>query len=759
MSNALSSKIFNILSDIQGSGSFQVSGQENFVPPGLQVKGTNEISFPLTEVQANILINIAQKAPFGKGSKTITDTKVRSAWEIDASHVTFSNPDWSGFMEHVLKQVKQGLGIEDRSVTANLYKLLVYEPGDFFLPHKDSEKEKGMFGTLVVGLPSTFSGGELLIRFDGVEKSIDFATAGNYKISFAAFYADCEHEIKPVTKGYRIALVYNLVQSAKNEKAIASPHFQGQGEALAQLLRSDEMSGLVEPFAVLLGHQYTPANFEKSALKLHDRPRAEALLAAAEAAGYFGILGLVTHYLSGELVQEYTPRRGRRYWEEEDEDDADGTMGEVYEETLHVTHWDKESDVPGLGDWDFEEAQVMTELSLGEGDPIEQESEGYTGNAGMTIDYWYHYGAVILWSKNKHEEILNRCNYAVQLDWLDYYLRQTGPAKTEAEKTAVSIMSNVLEAVVDETGNKRSIDDASPLGRALARFADQPSLVKKSVPGLTTLFTKISVEAWVELLNATKPDQLSTVFEEAGKREKLRTTNHLAAVLLAAYQSPNAKVREFALKQAENMPNYLGCLKQLISEVPDEPIYWAITREKNLDDEARILIERTIAFSILFNDHKKWVATATKAITDLLDHTYIHKVLTPPLLNNNVPDTTLVDMLRKQSIEYLKTTTAEQPQPPKDWRRSVPTSTTYKEIWAILKPFLESPVQSVLDYRQPQAYRDKMTSAISYTAVDLSMETIKKGSPHTLRLTKTQASYEKDLERWQKDVHLLEQLI
>ncbi len=81
-------------------------------------------------------------------------------------------------LKNVLEDVKNGLGIEEGAITPSLYKLLVYEKGDFFLPHKDSEKEPGMFGTLVIGLPSAHTGGELVIRFDGREEVVDFARLG-----------------------------------------------------------------------------------------------------------------------------------------------------------------------------------------------------------------------------------------------------------------------------------------------------------------------------------------------------------------------------------------------------------------------------------------------------------------------------------------------------------------------------------------------------------------------------------------------------
>jgi hypothetical protein len=50
------------------------------------------------------------------------------------------------------------LGCGDASVSVELYKLLVYDRDGFFLAHRDTEKTDGMFGTLVVTLPSKYCG-------------------------------------------------------------------------------------------------------------------------------------------------------------------------------------------------------------------------------------------------------------------------------------------------------------------------------------------------------------------------------------------------------------------------------------------------------------------------------------------------------------------------------------------------------------------------------------------------------------------------
>ena len=63
--------------------------------------------------------------------------------------------------------MQEALGLEKQKLEAHLYDLLLYEPGSFFLPHSDGEKLDRMVATLVVVLPSSFEGGELVVRHDG----------------------------------------------------------------------------------------------------------------------------------------------------------------------------------------------------------------------------------------------------------------------------------------------------------------------------------------------------------------------------------------------------------------------------------------------------------------------------------------------------------------------------------------------------------------------------------------------------------------
>jgi predicted 2-oxoglutarate/Fe(II)-dependent dioxygenase YbiX len=68
-----------------------------------------------------------------------------------------------------------------------------------------------MIGTLVISLPSSHTGGELLIEHNG--KSVA-CQASAEEVPVAAFYADCRHEVRPVRTGYRVTFACDLLLEA-----------------------------------------------------------------------------------------------------------------------------------------------------------------------------------------------------------------------------------------------------------------------------------------------------------------------------------------------------------------------------------------------------------------------------------------------------------------------------------------------------------------------------------------------------------------
>jgi hypothetical protein len=107
-------------------------------------------------------------------------------------------------------------GCRPNKVAVRPYKLLVYEKGGFFLPHRDSEKQDGMVASLIVVLANPFEGGALVVRHGAGKQDLRFEQVAQGKAPcYAAFYADCEHEVQRVTHGVRLCLAYNLVLRPK----------------------------------------------------------------------------------------------------------------------------------------------------------------------------------------------------------------------------------------------------------------------------------------------------------------------------------------------------------------------------------------------------------------------------------------------------------------------------------------------------------------------------------------------------------------
>ena len=108
-------------------------------------------------------------------------------------------------------------GLKPHKVQLRLYKLLVYEKGSFFLPHRDTQKNENHFGTVVLSLPVKHKGGELFVRHNGQERCYNLDPGQlTAKCPWAAFYTDVEHEVKEITSGHRITLVSHLYRYLLN---------------------------------------------------------------------------------------------------------------------------------------------------------------------------------------------------------------------------------------------------------------------------------------------------------------------------------------------------------------------------------------------------------------------------------------------------------------------------------------------------------------------------------------------------------------
>src|SRR5947209_17487316 len=231
-------RLSEAISQATRSAKFCVAGCLPVVDPGLEVDGLGAIRLPLKRATAKALVAHCEVAPYGKGTQTLVNRKVRNTLELDPQKFRLSQ-EWNSAVVRAAQLAAEQLGLPPERVEARLYKLLVYEKGGFFLPHRDSEKHDGMVASLIVVLANPFEGGTLVVRHGAVQQTLPFEQAAKGKAPcYAAFYADCEHEVKRVTHGVRLCLDYNLVLKPKGEKPSVAGKRAAPADALTESIKS-----------------------------------------------------------------------------------------------------------------------------------------------------------------------------------------------------------------------------------------------------------------------------------------------------------------------------------------------------------------------------------------------------------------------------------------------------------------------------------------------------------------------------------------
>lgn len=104
-------EFFDKLSNIKSFGDFACTTRyPQHVNPGLEVAGSL-IPLPLMERDASTIKSECEQAPFGRGDDTVVDQSVRKTWQLDASLFRCSNPAWAAFLDTVLCDIVQKLGM------------------------------------------------------------------------------------------------------------------------------------------------------------------------------------------------------------------------------------------------------------------------------------------------------------------------------------------------------------------------------------------------------------------------------------------------------------------------------------------------------------------------------------------------------------------------------------------------------------------------------------------------------------------------
>ena len=425
----------------------------------LEVRGVGALRLPVPQAQARQLCAIARPARFGKGEATLLDRVVRDTWEVPKSRVKIEARGWNATLLPALELFRRKLGLpEGVRLRPEFHSMLVYAPGQFFVPHQDSEKDDAMVGSLVVMLPSSFEGGVLDIHHGGDVKT---CRGSKKAISLVAFYSDCRHQISRVRRGYRIVLTYNLLLDGHSIGGNADADFDPlQLHALATAVLEHFQGAKRRRLVYLLDHEYTTRGLSWVRLKGPDAERAAMLQAAAQLADCETVLALADIH---ETWSAYEARERHRYgrwhyrsWDHDfDVDDEPAeTLDEEYEvEELIESEVTLDSWLDSSGRIDkvalpVSDLDVCASRPSGDLHPYESQYEGYMGNWGNTLDRWYHRGAIVLWPNDLSLAVRAEAAPAHALDVL---IRQVRNGQLAGARQAAATLAPVWEQTVTRT--------------------------------------------------------------------------------------------------------------------------------------------------------------------------------------------------------------------------------------------------------------------------------------------------------------------
>ncbi len=710
------------LDAVDRPGDFWASGTCALPAPGLEVAGVGPVALPLLPVQAEQLMALAEPAPFGRGADTVFDPAVRQTWQVEPGKVTFRGQTWSGTLKHIVRRAADGLGVSG-AVTARLHKLLLYGQGSFFREHRDTEKADGMFATLVIVLPSDYEGGELVIRHEARAVTLDLRADDPSEVGFAAFYADCRHEVQPLISGYRLTLVYNLLRQGGHP---APPSYDEEREGLSARLAAwgeDDPVKLIYP----LEHAYTPAALAFDALKGVDSARAEVLLAAAERSDCEVHLALVTVEESGvaEHVDDH-PRR-RRWDDEEDQLEA----VEVTDRSEELSHWQRpDGGNPGLGPLPCGEDEVAPPGALDAMEPTEQSFYEATGNAGASFARTYHIAALVVWPRRQRFEVLAEGGLAATMPAL---ARLAGACGGDAARPQWAEAHALAGAMLDQwrTETWSVAKEAGPFLDLLAEIGDTEHIVAC----LDRVVARCRVEP--------------TAADSVARALRLLPSNAAADLLTRVVDGPAALEARAAILAACADLDIASAAARLVAALPGATLPtdpWGGRRALSpavVVDLVRALAPREPALlEAAVSTFLAWPATWD-----------MDAVLVPAVLELGP----LSARLRDACLAHLRARVALPLEPPADWARGA-TLTCSCPHCAEVARFLADPRRQSWELKAVQSTRLHVENTIAQSHCDLDTSTLTRGRPYTLICTKNLASYARRLAQRDADLGLLARL-
>jgi hypothetical protein len=453
-------------------------------------------------------------------------------------------------------------------------------------------------------------------------------------------------------------------------------------------------------------------------------------------------------------------------------------VGEVYEDEIVLDGWKTSDGKPvQLASLACESSQLISATPVDDWTPTRQDYEGYTGNAGNTLDRWYHKSAIAIWPDDQHFEIITQMSLEFAIDQLLEMRTELPQLDEDLLEQACDDCQRLAEAIIHHWPNRvhdhrYGDQDRQPWLHAftleLPKF-DDPQLVGDLLRTVAARDWHLQLDRLVVTsLRRMGPAAILPLLRDLlqfdpppnpyGRRFLEGLPERDASWLLkltSDRQQTGLSVNEIEALltiAAKKLSDHAVRLESEDSHRADAPtsawlmlckavIAWADGEQR--DELLRSLLSLPSRCPGVFELRKIQVPSATKLCEFSLKR---HDELPPALASWTAE-------LRRT----LQDATTVEPQPPPDFRRRSETGCDCPYCRQ-LSEFLQHPHLETTQIAARADRRDHLEQVIHHHRLDVRATLVRAGSPYSLELTKTNASYDKDLKRYRSDLKLLESL-
>ena len=764
--------IEGLLRSVDRAGDFCVHGRLVAPMPRLEVEGVGMLAFPVPEPQLRALIDVAGPAPYGKGPETLIDTSVRDCRQIGPERIRLAGEAWPETLAEILDRAASGLGCPGDRLEARLYKLLIYERGGFFAAHRDTEKAPGMIATLTVSLPVAGEGGELIVRHRDREIAADMNVEEPSGFAFAAFYADCRHEVRPIAAGHRLALVFSLCLRPADRTAPREPPDYGeQADAIAERLAAWRCEGgAADKIVWLLEHAYSEAGLSFETLKNGDAARARVLSLAADRAGcelHAAILHIEEH---GEAMYGYEYRH-RRYRDEDDPEDME--MGELYDSRHWLDGWaGPDGTRPRFGEVGLMPGELLPRGALDDAAPDEQWLHEATGNEGVSLERAWHHAALVLWPRSRTLAILAEAGIGGAVAWVAELLDRNGGC---ADADTGRLASELVDIWPAGRSGRNEESRARMLG-LLTAVRDRECLSRFLRKVILPDYTGGENENLVAAIDAVGPEAaegflLALVDAQTGRRpaEVLALLRRLADGRDGSEDGARGEMLRGAVRSVLRAVSAAADRMERPAEQGfsgnDDPIAaWPPKAAAGAEPPPpRRLSEEAVRD--LFSLAWRWRLTdedvAVAAVAAMPRLATPDRVLPAALVDlhgeTGFANSVAYAALWRHAARALLERSATRPEEPRHWKIGCAIDCDC-EFCADLRAFCEDPAARVARFPLRKELRAHLHRIIDRHGLDMDHETERRGRPFTLVCTKNRASHGRRLAEYSADIACMRRL-